>query len=404
MTHAFWRHPLFALVAAFVILGLGMGLRQSFGLFVGPITIDTSVSVATLSLAFAIQNLLWGAMTPFVGALADRYGTQRFLVLGSLLYASGLAVMSVADNAFLVYLGNSVLTGLGVATVGFTLVLSAVARIAPEDKRSTWLGIASAGGSMGQFLLVPGAQLIMNDIGWSGAFLVLAAMALLIIPLSFSFSSGPTKSTEPLPQETMAGTLKEARRHSGYLLLTAGFFVCGFHVSFITVHLPGYVVSCNLSAQTGANALGIIGFFNVIGTLLAGWLGQRYRMKYLLAGIYFARAASIAIFLAAPKTDLVVFLFAASFGLLWLSTVPLTNGIVGRIFGSRYLATLFGITMFSHQIGAFFGAYIGGQSLALTGDYDLVWWISIGLAVLAGLLNMPISDDPRRQPQVQPAE
>ena len=404
MAHAFWRHPLFALVAAFVILGLGMGLRQSFGLFVRPITIDTGVSVATLSLAFAIQNLLWGVMTPFVGALADRYGTQRFLILGSLLYASGLAVMSVADNAFLVYLGNSVLTGLGVATVGFTLVLSAVARIAPEDKRSTWLGIASAGGSMGQFLLVPGAQLIMNDIGWSGAFLVLAAMALLIIPLSFSFASRPTKTTENLPQETMAGTLKEARRHSGYLLLTAGFFVCGFHVSFITVHLPGYVVSCNLSAQTGANALGIIGFFNVIGTLLAGWLGQRYRMKYLLAGIYFARAASIAIFLAAPKTDLVVFLFAASFGLLWLSTVPLTNGIIGRIFGPRYLATLFGITMFSHQVGAFFGAYIGGQSLALTGDYDLVWWISIGLAVLAGLLNMPISDAPRRQPQVQPAE
>ena len=403
MTQAFWRYPLFALVAAFVILGLGMGLRQSFGLFVGPITIDTGVSVATLSLAFAIQNLLWGVMTPFVGALADRYGTQRFLILGSLLYASGLAVMSIADNAFLVYLGNSVLTGLGVATVGFTLVLSAVARIAPEDKRSTWLGIASAGGSMGQFLLVPGAQLIMNDIGWSGAFLVLAALALLIIPLSFSFAGGTAKTTEALPQETMRGTLNEARRHSGYLLLTAGFFVCGFHVSFITVHLPGYVVSCNLSAQTGANALGIIGFFNVIGTLLAGWLGQRYRMKYLLAGIYFARAASIAIFLAAPKTDLVVFLFAASFGLLWLSTVPLTNGIIGRIFGPRYLATLFGITMFSHQVGAFFGAYIGGQSLALTGDYDLVWWISIGLAVLAGLLNMPISDAPRRQPQAQPA-
>ena len=403
MTQAFWRYPLFALVAAFVILGLGMGLRQSFGLFVGPITVDTGVSVATLSLAFAIQNLLWGVMTPFVGALADRYGTQRFLILGSLLYASGLAVMSIADNAFLVYLGNSVLTGLGVATVGFTLVLSAVARIAPEDKRSTWLGIASAGGSMGQFLLVPGAQLIMNDIGWSGAFLVLAALALLIIPLSFSFDGGTAKTTEALPQETMRGTLNEARRHSGYLLLTAGFFVCGFHVSFITVHLPGYVVSCNLSAQTGANALGIIGFFNVIGTLLAGWLGQRYRMKYLLAGIYFARAASIAIFLAAPKTDLVVFLFAASFGLLWLSTVPLTNGIIGRIFGPRYLATLFGITMFSHQVGAFFGAYIGGQSLALTGDYDLVWWISIGLAVLAGLLNMPISDAPRRQPQAQPA-
>lgn len=403
MTQAFWRYPLFALVAAFVILGLGMGLRQSFGLFVGPITIDTGVSVATLSLAFAIQNLLWGVMTPFVGALADRYGTQRFLILGSLLYASGLAVMSIADSAFLVYLGNSVLTGMGVATVGFTLVLSAVARIAPEDKRSTWLGIASAGGSMGQFLLVPGAQLIMNDIGWSGAFLVLAALALLIIPLSFSFAGGTAKTTEALPQETMRGTLNEARRHSGYLLLTAGFFVCGFHVSFITVHLPGYVVSCNLSAQTGANALGIIGFFNVIGTLLAGWLGQRYRMKYLLAGIYFARAASIAIFLAAPKTDLIVFLFAASFGLLWLSTVPLTNGIIGRIFGPRYLATLFGITMFSHQVGAFFGAYIGGQSLALTGDYDLVWWISIGLAVLAGLLNMPISDAPRRQPQAQPA-
>ena len=403
MTYRFWRQPLFALAAAFIILALAMGLRQSFGLFVGPITADTGITVGTLSLAFAIQNLLWGSLTPFVGALADRYGSQRFLLLGSLLYAGGLAVMAYADNAFLVYLGNSVLTGIGVASVGFTLVLSAVARIAPENKRSTWLGIASAGGSMGQFLLVPGAQLIMNQIGWSGAFLALAAMALIIIPLSFSFAGGPQQAEDHAEQESMGATLNGARSHNGYLLLTAGFFVCGFHVAFITVHLPGYVISCNLSAQTGANALGIIGFFNIVGTLLAGWLGQHYRMKYLLAGIYFLRAASIAIFLAAPKTDLVVFLFAASFGLLWLSTVPLTNGIIGRIFGPRYLATLFGITMFSHQVGAFFGAYIGGQSLEITGSYDFVWWVSIGLGVLAGVLNLPIADAPRRAAQPQAA-
>jgi predicted MFS family arabinose efflux permease len=405
-----YRQPLFVLVAAGLILGLSMGVRQTFGLFVQPMADATGISVAGISLAIAFQNLLWGVATPFVGMAADRYGNGPFLLAGGLFYAAGMAVTAYADTPLLLHLGAGALVGLGVSAAGFTLVLAAVARAAPDDRRSTWLGIASAGGSAGQFLLLPGAQSLIGAFDYQIALLVLAGLAFLIVPLTASVADrkvreGGRKAAAALESQSLTAALGEAGAHRGYLLLTGGFFVCGFHVAFMTTHLPGYIVSCNLSAQTGAVALGLIGFFNIVGGLLAGWLGQRFRKKYLLSTIYLARAVAIALFLLGPKVDWAVWLFSATFGLLWLSTVPLTSGLVGQIFGPRYMATLFGIVMLSHQVGAFFGAWAGGLSVDLFGSYDPVWLASIALGLIAAALHFPIADRPLDRPAaIAPAQ
>lgn len=393
MTQSWWRHPLLVLIAGGIVLGLGMGLRQTFGLFLEPIHLSTGISIASISLAIALQNLLWGAATPFCGMLADRYGAGRFLALGGLLYGAGLILLAQADSALLIHLSAGGLVGLAVSAAGFPLVLAAVARAAPPERRSTWLGIASAGGSVGQFLLLPGSQMLIAWIGWVEAMLALAALAFLIVPLAASLSGKPAADHGPASQSLLTA-LREAGRHRGYLLLTAGFFVCGFHVAFVATHLPGYIVSCSLSAFTGATALGLIGFFNILGSFSAGWLGERYRKKHLLSGIYLLRAIVIGVFLLGPKTDWAVWLFSGAFGFLWLSTVPLTSGLVGQIFGARYMATLFGIVMMGHQVGAFFGAWLGGLSLDITGSYDSVWVLSILLGLLAAVLHWPIGDAP----------
>jgi predicted MFS family arabinose efflux permease len=397
-TPPWYRQPLAVLIAAGVVLGLGMGVRQTFGLFVQPMADATGLSLASISLAIAVQNLLWGAVTPLVGMAADRWGNGPFLILGGLLYTAGMAVTALADTLFLVHLGAGVLVGFAVAAAGFPLVLAAVARAAPESKRSTWLGIASAGGSVGQFLLLPGAQTLIGAFDYQMALLALAGLSFLIVPLTVSLADrnvreGGAKAAAAGDQ-SLSAALSEAGGHRGYWLLTGGFFVCGFHVAFMTTHLPGYIVSCDLSAQTGAVALGLIGFFNIVGGLLAGWLGGRYRKKYLLSGIYLARTLAIALFLLGPKVDWAVWLFAATFGLLWLSTVPLTSGLVGQIFGPRYMASLFGIVMLGHQVGAFFGAWLGGLSVSLFGSYDPVWLASIALGLLAAALHAPIADRP----------
>jgi predicted MFS family arabinose efflux permease len=279
---------------------------------------------------------------------------------------------------------------MAVSACGFPLVLSAVARAFPAERRSMALGIASSGGSVGQFLLLPFTQVTMGTVGWVGALLILAVLAALIVPLSAALAGKPAESGAG--EQSLGAAVTEARRHSGYQLLTVGFFVCGFHVAFIATHLPAYINTFGLDPIVGASALGIIGFFNIIGGLLAGYLGGRFRKKYLLSGIYLARAVAITIFVFGPHTQLAVWFFAAFFGLLWLSTVPLTSGLVGDIFGARYLATLFGLVMFSHQIGSFFGAWLGGVSYDLTGSYTSVWVIAIALGLLAAVLHWPIRD------------
>jgi len=287
-----------------------------------------------------------------------------------------------------------VLIGIAVAASGFPMVLAAVARSVAPEKRSAALGLAASGGSVGQFILLPGSQLLINSFGWVGALLILAALSALIVPLAVALVGKPAAASGAVRVQSLREALVEAGRHKGYLLLTAGFFVCGFHVAFLATHLPAYIASCNLSPLVGATSLSLIGFFNIIGGLSAGWLGGRFRKKYLLAGIYFARALAIAIFLLGPKTEIAVWLFSASFGLLWLSTVPLTSGIVGDVFGPRYMATLFGVVMLSHQVGAFFGAWLGGLSWDLTGNYDAVWLLAVLLGLLAAALHWPIADRP----------
>jgi predicted MFS family arabinose efflux permease len=294
-----------------------------------------------------------------------------------------------------VHLGAGVFVGFAVAAVGFPLVLAAVARAVPPQRRSFMLGLASAGGSVGQFLLLPGSQALIDWLGWQGALFVLAALAFTIVPLAAALAGKPTSHIGP--QQSLRQALSEAGGHSGFRLLTIGFFVCGFHVAFISTYLPSYIVSCGLDSAVGATALGIVGFFNIIGGVSAGWLGQHFKQKNILALIYLARAIVIALFLAGPKTELTVWLFSAVFGLLWLSTVPLTSALVGRIFGPRYMATLFGFVLFSHQIGAFFGAWLGGVAYDTYGSYDLVWYGSIALGVFGALLHWPIADKPLRQ-------
>ncbi len=384
--------PLVILLCGASVLALNMGVRQTFGLFLEPMTLDLGISRGNFSLAIAVQNILWGLLTPLCGILADRYGTGRVLVTGGLLYALGIVIMALGASGLAVHIGAGVLVGLAVGASGFPLVLSAVARAVPAPRRNLAIALAATGGSVGQFILLPLAQLLIQATGWPTALLIFAALSALIVPLAAPLSGKP--EVAPSGSLGIAGALAQAGRHRGYLLLTSGFFVCGFHVSFVATHLPGYITSCNLSPLVGATALSIIGFFNILGGLAAGVLGSRYRLKYLLSGIYLARALAIALFLLGPKTEWAVFLFSASFGILWLSTVPLTSALVGQIFGPRYLATLFGFVMLGHQLGAFFGAWFGGLSYDLTGSYDSVWMISILLGLLAAALHWPIADRP----------
>lgn len=394
MTTATWRIPSVIILAAAIMLGLNMGVRQTFGLFLEPMTIDLGVSRTSFSLAIAIQNLLWGLMTPLYGALADRFGVARCLATGGLFYVAGILLMALGGSEVSLHLGAGIMIGLAVGATGFPLVLAAVARAAPENRRALYLGLASSGGSAGQFILLPVSQVLIQSIGWVDALLALAAMTLLILPLAIVLKGKADAPAAGGPKQSLKAAVAEAASHRGFLLLNGGFFVCGFHVSFVATHLPGYIVSCNLDPLVGATALSVIGFFNIIGGILAGVLGGRFRKKYILASIYLARAVVIGLFLLGPKTEAAVMIFSACFGLLWLSTVPLTSGLVGDIFGTRYMATLFAIVMMSHQMGAFFGAWFGGISFDLTGSYDAVWILSVGLGLLAAVLHWPIPDRP----------
>ena len=390
-----WRTAAVIILAGAVVLGMNMGLRQTFGLFIEPMTLELGISRSNFSLSIAVQNLLWGLFTPFFGILADRFGTGRSVALGGLLYGLGIVLMALGDSATALHIGNGLFVGTAVAACGYPLVLSAVARAVSEERRAMALSLAATGGSVGQFVLLPLTQAMIDTIGWQNALLVLAALGFMVVPLAAVLTGKP--ATDPSqgsrgPQASIAGALRQAAGHRGYWLLNAGFFVCGFHVSFIATHLPGYIVTCHLPAFVGATALGVIGFFNILGGLATGPLGSRYRKKYLLTGIYLGRAAIIAAFMLGPKTEVTVLAFSAAFGLLWLSTVPLTSGLVGDIFGPRYMATLYGVVLFSHQIGAFFGAWLGGLNYDATGNYNVVWGISVLLGLFAALLHWPIPD------------
>jgi predicted MFS family arabinose efflux permease len=381
------------LAAAIAVLLIAMGVRATFGLLMQPMGLDRSFTRETFSLAFAIQNLVWGLGAPLFGALSDKYGSGRTIALGALLYALGLLAMGHADTPAALYLSAGVLVGLGQSGTTFGVILGVVARAAPPQTRSLALGMASAGGSMGQFLMVPFGQQLIAQFDWHTALLVLSVVASIGMPLALLLR-GRTVHVVDQPQQSLSAAFREALRHRSYHLLFWSFFVCGFHVSFITLHLPSFVVDGGLSALDGALAIALIGLFNVIGSFGCGWLGGRHSKKGLLGWVYALRAVVIALLLLFPLTPPVLYLFAAGMGLLWLGTVPLTNGLIGQIYGLRYAATLYGLVFLGHQIGSFIGVWLGGWTFERTGSYDLVWWLGIGLALAAAALSWPIDERP----------
>ncbi len=388
-----WRSPTVVLVCGGLIMTLAMGARHGFGLFLQPMSTAHGWGRETFAFALALQNLMWGVAQPFTGLIADRYGAGRVLFAGAVLYVVGLVWMAYAGSGTELALSSGVLIGLGLSGTTFSIVYGVLGRIYPPEKRSMALGIAGAAGSFGQFAMLPATQALITGIGWLEALLVLAAAAALMAPLAAVLAE-PERADGGHHKQPVRAAIREAAAHKGFWLLTFGYFVCGFQVVFIGVHLPAYLADHGLPGNVGVMCLALIGFFNIIGTYSAGWLGQRHSKKHLLAFIYVARSVIIAVFLALPLTPMSAYLFAAAMGLLWLATVPLTNGIVAQVFGVHYLSMLGGFVFFSHQIGSFLGAWMGGVLFDRTGAYDLVWGISIFLGVVAMALNLPIDQRP----------
>jgi MFS family permease len=389
-----WRTPLMVIVAGCLIAMVGFGIRSVFGLFLEPMTVDRGWDRETFGLAMAIQNLLWGIGVPIAGAIADRFGPARVIAIGAIVYMIGVWGMSQAESAMALHVFGGVLTGLGVAFTAFSLAMAAMAKVVGPERRSLALGLGTAAGSFGQVVFSPVGQGFIDAFGWESAMLILAASALVIIPLAFVLPTDTTAKGEAPSDQTFAQALAEAGAHRGYILLTVGFFVCGFHVAFITVHFPSYVRDLGLDPVVGAYALSLVGLFNIAGSFGAGMAGQRWSKKVSLSTIYFLRAIAITALLLAPKTELTIYLFAAAMGLLWLSTVPLTTGLVAQIFGVKYLATLFGFVFLSHQLGSFLGIWLGGYLYDTVGSYYGVWWAGVALGVLAAIIHLPINEKP----------
>jgi MFS family permease len=391
-----WRVPAIVLACGGLMLMLALGIRQSFGLFLLPMSQDLGWGREVFSFAIALQNLVWGLAMPFAGAIADRYGAARVLLFGSLAYALGLAGMAYSGSALAFNLSGGLLVGLGLAGTGFGVVLAVVARAYPPEKRSLAVGIAGAGGSFGQFAMLPCTQGLISAFGWLDALLVFAAAAFLMIPLGAALAGRNRAAAES--DQSIGAALAEAAAHRGFWLLTASFFVCGFQTIFVMTHLPAYLVDRGMSAQQGMTALAVIGLFNIVGSYGAGALGGRYSKKLLLTGMYAVRAVAIGLFLAAPLSAAGTYLFAAVMGLTWLGTVPLTNSLVAQIFGVKYLSTLFSIAFLGHQIGAFIGAWAGGAAFDLTASYISVWTAALVMSLIAAALCLPIDERTLRRP------
>ena len=383
------------LVCGAAIVTLSMGVRHGFGLWLQPITQAQGWTRETFSFALAVQNLAWGVFGIFAGMAADRFGAFRVIVVGAVLYALGLAGMALSPTGLLFTLTAGVLIGAAQAGTTYAVIYGVIGRNISADNRSWAMGVAAAAGSFGQFLMVPTEGFLISSLGWQQALLVLSAAVLLIIPLAFGLRENTFKGGVSAPREqTIAQALGEAFKYPSFQLLMAGYFVCGFQVVFIGVHMPSYLKDKGLSPEVAGYALALIGLFNVFGTYAAGALGQKMAKKNILATIYFSRAVVIAIFIAAPLSPTSVYIFASVMGLLWLSTVPPTNAAVAQIFGIQHLSMLSGFIFFSHQIGSFMGVWLGGFLYDRTGSYDIVWYIAIGLGIFAGLVNLPVREAP----------
>jgi len=398
--------PWLIIISGCLIAALTFGPRSAMGFFQLPMLAEKGWDRTTFGLAMAFQNLAWGIGTPIFGALADRYGTARILSLSGILYTAGLVMMAYSTTPGMFYLSGGVLVGLGVAAGSFGIVLAAFARAVTPEQRSLAFGIGTAAGSFGMFVFAPLGQGLISSFGWFNALLYMAAMMLAIpfLAIALRGSARDGRGGMAEVEQTVGQALREALGHQSYLLLTAGFFVCGFQVAFITAHFPAYISDIGIDASYAVIALALIGFFNIIGSLAAGFIGQRYSKPKFLAYIYVGRAILIAAFISLPQTPATVIIFAILMGLLWLSTVPPTNGLVAIMFGTRHLGLLGGIVFLSHQIGSFLGVWLGGYLYDIYGSYDIVWWLGVALGLFAAAVHWPIREAAVDRPVLAPAE
>ncbi|AKJ28388.1 MFS transporter [Caldimonas brevitalea] len=379
------------LICGAMIVTLSMGIRHGFGLWLQPITMERGWTRETFAFAIAVQNLVWGLAGPFAGMLADRFGAFRVLLAGSLLYALGLVLMALSTSG-LAFTGSAgVLLGMAQAGSTYAVVYGVIGRNVAPEKRSWAMGVAAAAGSFGQFLMVPVENWLIGGLGWQNALFVLGCLALAIMPLAFGLKEPKAAGTSASSQ-SIGQAVREAFSYPSFRLLMAGYFVCGFQVVFIGVHMPSYLRDHGLPPQVATYALALIGLFNVFGTYAAGSLGQRLPKRYILSAIYLLRSVAIVTFLALPLTPMSVYVFSAVMGVLWLSTVPPTNAVVAQIFGVQYLSMLGGFVFLSHQVGSFLGVWLGGKLYDTTGSYDVVWWIAVALGVAAALVNLPVRE------------
>ena len=393
-----WRTPMVVVVCATMILFVSFGVRQTYGLLMEPVTSAHGWGREVFAFAVAFQSLVWGLSQPILGAIADKYGAGRVVAFSIAIYAVGLYLMAGSATPFEITFSTGFLTGLAMSGTGFPILLAVVSRAVPSKKRSMYLGLVSAGGSSGQMLLVPMGQYFISSWGYATTLLILAVMVAMMVPVSAAVAGRRKADDAPAEDQSINEAVREASKHKGFLLLITGFFVCGFQTMFIGAHLPAYLVDKGGSAALGAVALATIGLFNVIGCFIWGAAGARYSKKYLLAGLYTARSLGMAGFLLAPVSDVSVIVFSALMGLLWLATVPLTSGLVAQIFGTQYMAMLYGFVFLNHQLGSFLGIWLGGRLFDSTGSYDMVWWVAIALGLVAALLHFPI--DERAVPRI----
>jgi MFS family permease len=388
-----WRSPLIVIGCGCLIAAIAFGPRSSLGFFLTPLSSANHWGRDVFAFALAVQNLLWGLAQPFAGAVADRFGSLRVLCAGAVFYALGLVLMAYSTNVAMLDTSAGALIGFGLSGCSFPIVLAAFGKVLPAQWRSIAFGLGTAAGSFGQFLFSPLAVLLMDLLGWQHTLVIFSIVVLAVLPLSLALASPPVEAAHSAPQ-SLRQALGEAFAHRSYVLLMLGFFTCGFQLAFITVHLPAYLLDRGLSADVGGWTLAVIGLFNIVGSLISGWLGDRMPKRYLLSLLYFGRAAAILAFIAFPITPFTSIAFGAVMGLMWLSTVPPTNGIIVVMFGTRWLAMLSGVTFFSHQVGSFLGVWLGGVVFDRTGSYDPVWWLAILFGVLSAIINLPIVEKP----------
>ncbi len=391
-------NPTVILTCGAIILCLSFGARAGMGLYLQPLSLEYGWGREIFSFAMALQNLIWGVLGAFAGGLADRLGAGRVVGIAGLLYVLGLIGMGIVDTPIQMYVSSGFLIGLGLSGTSFAIVFAVIGRVTPPERRSTALGIATAAGSFGQFALLPVTQFLISRYDWHVALFVVAAITALIIPLSVAMAGRPAPHAGPA--QSIGGSLREAMGERGFHLLFWGYFVCGFHIAMLTVHLPSFVTDQGLRVEHGTLALALIGLFNIVGSLGAGWLGGRFSKKYLLSAIYAIRVALIALLVVFPLSPLILYVFACGIGLLWLGTVPLTNGLVAQIFGLRYAAMLASIVFLGHQVGSFVGVWLAGYLYDSTGSYSGAFLVSMALGVFAALVNLPVNEQPLAERRV----